>query len=51
MNKLTRDYKKFNLEDVQENFEQVFNDVLVSVGPLKITRDAGNAILVSEEIW
>ena len=47
-----RDYiKQVQLEDVQENFEQIFEDVLVSGGPVKILRDTGNAILVSEEVW
>jgi len=43
--------KQVQLEDVQENFEQIFEDVLVSGGPVKILRDTGNAILVSEEVW
>ena len=43
--------KQVQLEDVQENFEQIFEDVLVSGGPVKILRDKGNAILVSEEVW
>ena len=43
--------KQIQLEDVQENFEQIFEDVLVSGGPVKILRDTGNAILVSEEVW
>ena len=43
--------KQVQLEDIQENFEQIFEDVLVSGGPVKILRDTGNAILVSEEIW
>jgi len=43
--------KQVQLEDVQENFEQIFEDVLVSGGPVKIFRDTGNAILVSEEVW
>ena len=43
--------KQVQLKDVQENFEQIFEDVLVSGGPVKILRDTGNAILVSEEIW
>jgi len=36
---------------VQESFEQIFADVLVSGEPVKILKDTGNAILVSEEIW
>ena len=43
--------KQIQLEDVQENFEQIFEDVLVSGGPIKIVKDTGNTILVSEEIW
>jgi len=43
--------KQIQLEDVQENFEQIFEDVLVSGGPVKILRDTGNAILASEEVW
>ena len=43
--------KQVQLEDVQENFEQIFKDVLVSGEPAKILKETGNAILVSEEIW
>ena len=43
--------KQIQLEDVQENFEQIFEDVLVSGGPAKILKETGNAILVSEEVW
>ena len=43
--------KQVKLKDVQENFEQVLDDVLVSGEPVKILKDTGNAILVSEEIW
>ena len=43
--------KQIQLEDIQENFEQIFDDVLVSGGPVKILKDNGNAILVSEEVW
>ena len=43
--------KQVQLQDVQENFEQIFEDVLVSGGPVKILRDTGNAILVLEKIW
>ena len=39
------------LKDVQNNFERIFEDVLVSGGQVKILRDTGNAILVSDEIW
>ena len=43
--------KRVQLKDNQENFEQIFDDVLVSGGPVKILKDNGNAILVSEEVW
>jgi PHD/YefM family antitoxin component YafN of YafNO toxin-antitoxin module len=43
--------KQVQLKDIQENFEQIFHDVLVSSGPVKILKDTGNAILVSEEVW
>ena len=43
--------KQIQLEDVQENFEQIFEDVWVSGGQIKIVKDTGNAILVSEEVW
>ena len=43
--------KQLKLEDVEANFEQVLDDVLVSGGPIKIVKDTENAILVSEEVW
>ena len=43
--------KQVQLKDNLENFEQIFDDVLVSGGPVKILKDNGNAILVSEEVW
>ena len=43
--------KQVQLKDVQENFEQIFKDVMVSGEPVKILKEMGNAILVSEEIW
>ena len=43
--------KQVQLEDVQENFEQIFEDVLVSGEPAKILKETGIAILVSEEVW
>jgi antitoxin YefM len=51
MTDVNQNMKQLNLEDVQANFEQVFNDVLVSGEPVKIMKDTGNAILVSEAIW
>ena len=46
-----RNMKQVQLEDVQENFEQIFKDVLVSGEPAKILKETGNAILVSEKVW
>ena len=43
--------KQVRLEDIQENFEQILEDVLVSGEPTRILKDTGNAILVSEEVW
>jgi len=43
--------KQVQLKDVQEIFEQIFDDVLMSGEPVKILKEMGNAILVSEEIW
>ena len=43
--------KQVQLEDVQENFEQIFEDVLVSGEPVEILKETGKAILVSEEIY
>ena len=43
--------KQIQLKKVQGNFEQIFEDVLVSGEPAKILKENGNAILVSEEVW
>ena len=43
--------KQIQLDDVQEKFEQIFEDVLLSGKPAKILTETGNAILVSEEVW
>jgi PHD/YefM family antitoxin component YafN of YafNO toxin-antitoxin module len=43
--------KQIQLEVVQENFEQIFEDVLVSGEPVETQKETGNAILVSEEVW
>ena len=43
--------KQVQLKDVQENFEQICEDVLVSGEPVEILKETGNAILVSEEVW
>ena len=43
--------KQLKLKDIQENFEQIFEYVLVSGEPVEILKETGNAILVSEEVW
>ena len=51
MTEALHNMKQIQLEDVQENFEQVFEDVLVSGEPAKILTETGNTILLSEEVW
>jgi len=51
MTDATYDMEQVQMKTAQENFEQIFEDVLVSGGPVKILKDTGNAILVSEEVW
>ena len=43
--------KQVQLKDAQENFEQLFENVVVSGEPVEILKETGNAILVSEEVW
>ena len=43
--------KQVQLKDVQENFEQVLEGVLVSGEPVETLKETGDAILVSEEVW
>ena len=51
MTDVKHNVKEFNLEGVQANFEQVFSGVLLNGEPANITRDMGDAVLVSKEIW
>jgi antitoxin YefM len=51
MTDVRRSVKQVQVKDLHENFEQIFEDVLVSGEPATILKDTGNAILVSEEIW
>ena len=51
MSDALRNMKQIQLEDVQENFEQIFEDVLAIGETAKIFKESGNAILVSEGIW
>ena len=46
-----RSMKQVQLKDVQENFEQIFEDVLMSGDPVKILKETGSAIHVSQEVW
>ena len=43
--------KQVQLNDAQENFEQIFEDVLLGGEPVEILKETGNAILVSEEFY
>ena len=43
--------RQVQLKAVQENFEQIFEDVLESGQPIKIIEGTENTILVSEEVW
>ena len=43
--------KQLKLKDAEDNLEQVLGDVLLCVEPVKILKDTGNAVLVSEGVW
>ena len=43
--------KQVQLQGVQESFEQIFEDVLMSDGPVKILKETVNVVIVSEEVW
>ena len=47
MNDIKYNMKQINLDDLEENFEQVLGDVIVSSEPVKIMSDADDAILIS----
>ena len=46
-----RSMKQINLKDAEENLEQVLDDVLLCGEPVKILKDTGNAVPVSEGVW
>jgi antitoxin YefM len=46
-----RNMKQVQLKDAQENFVQIFQDMLMSGEPVEILKETGNAILVSEDVW
>ena len=51
MTNTLRNMKQVQLKDAQENFVQIFQDVLMNGEPVEILKETGNAILVSEEVW
>jgi len=54
LNKLAEvapDIRRISTKEAKANFEPVFNEVLTTGEPVKIIKHAGNAILVSEEVW
>ena len=46
-----RSMKQINLKDAEENLEQVLDDVLLCGEAVKIMKDSGNFVLVSEGVW
>ena len=51
MTDIKRHMKQVQLKDAQENFDHIFEDVLMSGEPIQILQETGSAILVSEEVW
>ena len=51
MTDIKRHMKQVELKDAQENFDHIFEDVLMSGEPIQILQETGSAILVSEEVW
>ena len=51
MTNTLRNMKQVQLKDAQENFVQIFEDVLMNGEPVEILKATGNVILVSEEVW
>ena len=45
------DVRRISIKEAEANFEQVVNEELTTGDPVKIIKHAGNAILVSEEVW
>ena len=43
--------KQLKLKDAEENLEQVLDDVLLCGEAVKIMKDSGNFVLVSEGVW
>lgn len=51
MTDVKHNMKQLKLKDAEENLEQVLDDVLLCGEPVKIMKDTGNAVLVSEKFW
>ena len=51
MTDVKHNMKQVQLKDVEENLEQVLDDVLLCGEAVKIMKDSGNFVLVSEGVW
>jgi len=51
MSDVKHNIKHLKLKDAEENLEQVLDDVLLCGEPVKIMKDKGNFVLVSEGVW
>ena len=51
MTDVTHNMKQLKLKDAEENLEQVLDDVLLCGEAVKIMKDSGNFVLVSEGVW
>lgn len=43
--------KRVDSKNAKANFEQIFDNLFLSVEAIKIMRDKGNTVLVFEAIW
>ena len=51
MTDVKHNMKQLKLKDAEQNLEQVLDDVLLCGEPVKIMKDSGNFVLVSEGVW
>ena len=51
MTDVKHNMKQLKLKDAEENLEQVLDDVLLCGEAVKIMKDSGNLVLVSEGVW
>ena len=51
MTDVKHNMKQLKLKDAEENLEQVLDDVLLCGEPVKIMKESGNFVLVSEGVW